>query len=124
MSEKRKDTRFDDIGRVDAPDICIFPGILVDISQLGCKIRFPVSVSPDMETDYELKITPSRKSDKQSFILIGHPMWNTNEASLSEIGFKILRSPGTRQLESYVKKLQESEDAYNDSTLIKQLCLS
>ncbi len=112
-SEKRKDPRFDDIARVDIPELSIFPGILVDISQLGCKVRFSVALEPDMDSDYELKITPAGKNSSEGFILIVHPMWKNIESGSSEIGFRILRSPGTRQLVQHVRNLQADKELYD-----------
>jgi hypothetical protein len=112
-SEKRQDPRFDDIARVDIPDLCIFPGILVDISQLGCKVRFSTELDPDMESDYELKITPAGKNSSEGFVLIVHPMWKNVTSGSSEIGFRILRSPGTRQLIQHVKNLQVNKELYD-----------
>ncbi len=111
-SEKRKDPRFDDIARVDIPELCVFAGILVDISQLGCKVRFSAEIEPDMESDYELKITPAGKNSSESFLLIGHPMWKSIDSGSSEIGFRILRSPGTRKLEQHVKNLKADKEMY------------
>lgn len=112
-SEKRRDPRFEDVARVDIPDLCIFPGVLIDISQLGCKVRFSAELEPDMESDYELKITPAGKNSSEGFVLIVHPMWKSIDSGSSEIGFRILRSPGTRQLVQHVKNLQADQDLYD-----------
>lgn len=108
--DNRQDTRFNDFGKVDAPDICVFPGILSDISLYGCKIRFPVCISIDMDCDYELKIMPTRKSSNQSFILIAHPQWTQKDTDATEIGFKVLHSPGSKQLVQYITSRAENED--------------
>ena len=117
-SEQRKDIRFDDIGRVDAPDICVFPGVLVDISMLGCKIRFPASVQIDIDIDYEIKVTPARKDHCQPFTLIGHPMWQKVVDNTTELGFSILRSPSTRQLIQYIERLALEEADFQEEELI------
>lgn len=121
--ENRKFTRYDDVARVEAPEICIFPGVLLDVSKKGCKIRFPVPVQPDMDRDYELKLTPTRKSKFQSFVLIGHPMWNCEDTSYSELGFEILHSPGIRLFNEYLNDLAETENEFNEELEITEsLC--
>ena len=121
--EQRKDERFDDIGRVDAPELCVFPGVLVDISMLGCRIRFPASVSVDMDTDFNLKVTSPRKGSAQPFSLIGHPMWIEEENGSTEIGFKLLRSPGSRLLYKYIEKLAMAAAEYEEEEMYS-LCMT
>lgn len=113
--DQRTNTRFDDFGKVNAPDICVFPGILADISLTGCKIRFPAHIELDMECDYELKITPTRKNLGQPFMLIAHPQWISGENDSTEIGFKVLRSPGSKQLAQYVKSRADTEQDSDDN---------
>lgn len=121
--ENRKFTRYDDVARVEAPDICIFPGVLLDVSQKGCRIRFPVPVQPDMDRDYELKLTPTRSSKFQSFILIGHPMWNSDNNNYSELGFEILHSPGILLFKEYLNNLAESENEFDEEfEITESLC--
>lgn len=123
QNEQRKDERFDDIGRVDAPDLCIFPGVLVDISLLGCRIRFPAVLSVDMESDFELKITSPRKGSNQSFSLIGHPQWTRQSDNSTEVGFRLLHSPGTRLLGKYIEKLASVAAEFAEEEM-SSLCLS
>ncbi|AEE17523.1 hypothetical protein Trebr_2108 [Treponema brennaborense DSM 12168] len=115
--EKRRMPRFSDIGRVEAADICIFPGTLIDICMKGCKIRFPIHVTLDMDTEYELTVTVSRKSVPQSLTLIGRPVRLEYSGTSSEIGFQVLRSPDSRLFESYIRARtaeQQSEDCGSD----------
>jgi len=121
--EQRKDERFDDIGRVDAPELCVFPGVLVDISMLGCRIRFPASVSVDMDSDIDLKITSPRKGTTQSFNLIGHPKWIKEENGSTEVGFRLLRSPGSRLLYKYIEKLAMAAAEYEEEEMYS-LCVT
>ena len=107
--EQRKDVRFEDIGRVDIPALCILPAILVDISMYGCKIRFPVALNIEMENEYDLKITPAMR-EFGSFHLVGEPAWIKKEQITTEVGFKILRSPGTRNLQNYVERLLQTAE--------------
>ena len=121
--EQRKDERFDDIGRVDAPELCVFPGVLVDISMLGCRIRFPASVTVDMDSDIDLKITSPRKGTTQSFSLIGHPKWIKEENGSTEVGFRLLRSPGSRLLYKYIEKLAMAAAEYEEEEMYS-LCVT
>ncbi|MBQ0167739.1 MAG: PilZ domain-containing protein [Treponema sp.] len=120
--EHRKDERFEDIGRVDAQNLCVFPGVLVDISMLGCRIRFPAAFDVDMESDFELKITPARKYSLQNILLIGHPQWVKHEGESTEVGFKLLRSPGTRMLGTYVQKLALAEAEFEEEEEMLAQC--
>lgn len=120
--EHRKDERFEDIGRVDAQNLCVFPGVLVDISMLGCRIRFPAVLDVDMEADFELKITPARKYSLQNIQLIGHPQWVKKEDESTEVGFKLLRSPGTRMLGTYVQKLALAEAEFEEEEEMLAQC--
>lgn len=105
--DQRSAQRFDDFGKVEAPSICVFPGILADISLTGCRIRFPAHIDVDMDIDYELKITLTRKSLASFIILIAHPQWVQPESDTTEIGFSLLHSPGTKQLAQYVSDRAE-----------------
>lgn len=109
--EQRKDVRFEDIGRVDIPALCILPAILVDISMYGCKIRYPVALEIETDNEYDLKITPAMR-EFGSFHLIGEPAWIKKEQKATELGFKILRSPGSRNFQNYVEKLMQSADLH------------
>lgn len=120
--EHRKDERFEDIGRVDAQNLCVFPGVLVDISMFGCRIRFPATFDVDMESDFVLKITPARKYSLQNIQLIGHPQWVKHEDESTEVGFKLLRSPGTRMLGTYVQKLALAEAEFEEEEEMLAQC--
>lgn len=117
-NDNRKEKRFADIGRVDSVDICSLPGVLDDISLSGCKVHFPVPVTVDMENDYEVKIRPANKCSLEPLNLICHPQWNKNEGSESQIGFKILRSPDTPQLNSYIEELNNSDSPADVESLL------
>jgi len=118
LKEQRKDERFVDIGRVDAPDLCVFPGVLEDISLLGGKIRFPVILDVNMEMDVDLIFSPSQKESNSPIHLIGKPMWVQKEESETQIGFKFLRSPGTNLLTSYIEKLVLENSEYQDDNML------
>ncbi|MBQ3826216.1 MAG: PilZ domain-containing protein [Spirochaetaceae bacterium] len=113
MTEERKDVRFEEIGRVDAPDLCALPGVLSDISASGCRVHFPIPVDVDFEEEkeYELKIYPSR-ANTDEIELLCVPCWKSddeNTNSETELGFKIIHSPGMKQLESYIHLLDEEK---------------
>lgn len=111
MKEARKDVRFEEIGRVEAPELCAFSGVLDDISLSGCRVHFPVPVDVDIEDEkeYELKIYPSR-ANADEIELLCIPCWKTenNDEECSSLGFKIIHSPGTPQLESYIHDLYDN----------------
>ena len=123
LVDKRKDERFDDIGRAESPELCALPGFLVDISMLGCRVRFPVNFEVPMEKDIELKVITARKGSSQPITLIAHPQWFHSESDSTEIGFKFLRSPGTRELYKYIERLALSAAEYEEENEIYELCL-
>ncbi len=125
QNEKRRQPRFSAIGRVEADDICVFPGTLVNISSTGCRIRFPIQVTIDKEKEYELKVKFSQNSVTKEMLLIGQPVYAKNEIA-SEIGFKLLRSPGSRILESYIESFMmeiamEQDDCFVENTSYAEL---
>ncbi len=118
-SENRQNVRYEDIGRVDATEICTLPGVLNDISLTGCKVHFPIPVTIDMENDFELKVKPAQKSSEEPLVLICHPQWVKQNDGETEIGFSILRSPDTPQLASYIEELKtNSSDPTNVNDII------
>lgn|SRR5574344_248042 len=113
-AEARKDVRYTDIGRVDCAELCVLPGVLDDISLQGCKIHYDTSVSVNMDNDYEVHIRPSR-SVLEPIVLLCHPQWVRDIGSTTEIGFKVLRSPDTAKLTSYIEKLHAENDDFTSS---------
>lgn len=122
QSDKRKDERYEDIGRVEAPELCVFPGVLQDISMLGCRVRFPMQFDPDMEMDIEMRVIPAHKRTLQPISLIGHPMWVRHDDNSTEIGFKLLRSPDSRELHQYVQRLALAEAEFEEEEEMLALC--
>ncbi|MBQ1949942.1 MAG: PilZ domain-containing protein [Treponema sp.] len=113
MQEKeRLSQRFEDMGRFFAPDLCALPGILVNISREGCKIRYQYPVTIDEENDYEAKITFARAASG-SFTLVCHPQWVRTEGNCTEIGFRILPSTDYTRLASYILQLEEDSTSDN-----------
>ena len=117
----RKSIRYDDIGRIDAPQICALPGVLDNISREGCKVHYPFPVVIDLDSDYEIKVMPSRitgEARKTAFTLLCHPRWVKEDKGATEIGFSILRSPDSVHLFDYVAGLS---DAADEQTVEKQI---
>jgi hypothetical protein len=122
IPDKRKLIRFDDVGRVDVAGICVFPGILLDISGSGCRSRFPYSRDFNADCDYELKIYPVRKKNVSPFTLIGQPRWQRHEGQATEIGFEFLHSPGGKQLEAYLAALELEDRNPAEEMIIETAC--
>lgn len=111
--DQRKGERFQEIGRVQCNELCVFPGIVSDISISGCKVRFPAILSVDTDEDYELSLSFTRIIKSSAIILIGRPVWFNLDSDSTEIGFKFLHSPGTRQLSELISTL--AKDAIPDT---------
>lgn len=107
--ENRQDTRYQEIGRVDAPEICALNGILDDISETGCKVHFPCSVKVNPENEYTLKFTLSRYPEQAPLVLICKPVWINEEETETQIGFQHLFSPDEARLHEYISHLEEIE---------------
>ncbi len=110
-SEKRKVQRFAEAGKVSAADICAIPGVLDDISLTGCKVHFSVPVSLDFENDYILEVLFAKKIPSFKLQLLCHPVWLKENENVTEIGFSILTSPSTPELNSYIKTLSDQAAA-------------
>ena len=116
--ELRKAQRFVEIGRVDAPDFCLFSGVLIDISLTGCKVKFPTNLEIDCECEYELKVHCARKEFSEPFSLIANVSWFKNSDSACEVGFNIIRSPSTREFEKLIKSLEEEKLALDEENAL------
>lgn len=114
--QPRSAVRFSEIGRVDCEQITVLPGILDDISESGCKIRFPSPAEVDMEKEYTIFIRLSRSDCKECLELIVSPQWMTEADSQVEIGFKFLRSPDTPALNQLIELLEAENSASDDIT--------
>ncbi len=108
--EQRADKRFDDIGRIEAEDLCPLAGVLDNISLNGCKVHYKFPVSVDMENDYKVKITFARDASNGSLSLLCRPRWTKETNGRMEIGFSILPSVDSARLTEYVKKLGLEEN--------------
>ncbi len=122
---KRNSCRFQDYARVDVGELSIFPGILENISLEGCRVRFPSHPEADTETEYTMVIHPTRKKGMQPFSLIGRPVWSVEHPDSVEIGFILLKSPGSRQLAEYIDYLETSDMAeYEEPAGRQEACVS
>ena len=118
MGVKARETeRFDDIGRIEAPELCPLSGVLDNISKGGIKVHYNLPVVVDLENDYEITLTFARAAT-ESIELIVHPQWVKEENGTTEIGFKILPSKGTGHLHEYIEELGLDK---NDSSITDQI---
>ena len=99
--ENRLHTRYEEIGRISAPEICALPGILDDISLEGCKIHYSFPVVVD-----DVKISPLHGSTSAPLNLICTPQWVKEQGGNTYIGFKIHYSPDAHKLEQFIKYLE------------------
>lgn len=119
--EHRATVRYEDFARIQAPDVCVFPGVLIDISDSGCRVRFPASVSLDTEGVYEINVVPSCKLGLQPFGMTVQPVWADDGADASEIGFEILSVTDSRHFDRYLEVLHDSS-IDSDELLLQNLC--
>ena len=104
--ENRQHTRYDEIGRVTAHELCALPGILDDISSEGCKIHYTFPVVVNLETEYDLKLSPLHGASLAPLNLICTPQWAKEHDGNTYIGFKINYSPDAHKLEDFIKHLE------------------
>lgn len=113
--ENRLHTRYEEIGRVTAPDICALPGVLDDKSATGCKVHYSFPVVIELENEYEIKISPLHQSEPNPLNLICIPQWVKEQEGNTFIGFKIQYSPDANRLSSFIEHLEElSKDQLPD----------
>ena len=113
--ENRLHTRYEEIGRIVAPEICALPGVLDDISASGCKVHYSLPVVIDLENEYEIKLSPLHQSEQTPLNLICIPQWVKEMDGNTYIGFKIEYSPDANRLSTFIKYLEElSKDQLPD----------
>ncbi len=115
FEEKRRHPRFNVTGRVDAADLCIFPGILLDLSLGGCRVRFPIQVTVNPDEEYQLKLKFSCDCISKSLTLLGRPAYVKTSDS-TEIGFQFLRSPDSPGLKDFIEEYTNlnNQDPYGE----------
>ena len=109
--DKRKHNRITEIGKVESQDLCIFPGVLVDVSKVGCRVRFPTSFLVDTDLDYELKLSPVRHDFVDPLFITVKPVWQNASTDSTEVGFLILNSPSSKLFDAYIEKLIEEKES-------------
>lgn len=105
----RQETRYKEIGRINAPELCSIPGILDDISLSGCKVHYQFPVTVDLENEYEIKLSPTSNNDEPPLNLICKPQWFKEHNENTFIGFQILYSPDVNRLSSFIEYLSEKD---------------
>ena len=100
-------TRYEEIGRVIAPELCALPAVLDDISLSGCKIHYSFPVVVDLENEYDLKISPLHSSVSTPLNLICIPQWVKEQDGSTFIGFKIQYSPDANRLSAFINQLEQ-----------------
>ncbi|MCQ2591437.1 MAG: PilZ domain-containing protein [Treponema sp.] len=106
----RQSTRFSEMGKVIATELCSLAGILDNISLEGCKVHFPIPVVADLDSEYMLKITLSRNFDEPPLQLLCKPMWVSEENGTTQIGFSFLFSPDVARLRDFIYFLEQDND--------------
>lgn len=113
--ENRLHTRYEEIGRITAPEICALPGVLDDISASGCKIHYAFPVVVDLDNEYDIKISPLHQGDQAPLNLRCSPQWIKELEGNTYIGLKIQYSPDANRLSSFIQHLEElSKDQLPD----------
>ena len=74
-TENRTYTRYKDIGHIIAPELCVLPGIIDDISLSGCKVHYQFPVVIDLDNEYEVKLSPSQNPNENPLNLMCKPQW-------------------------------------------------
>ena len=121
--EERHSERFDDIGRVEIPELCGISATLENVSKDGCKIHYSFPVVVDLENDYELKITFARIASEGAFSLMCRPVWAKEVSGYTDIGFKFLHSTDIAKLNEYIEQLcDDSSDENIKSQISGSVC--
>ena len=107
--DKRKDSRISEIGKVESQDLCLFPGVLVDVSKNGCRVRFPTSFLVDTELEYELKLSSVRQDFVDPLFFTVKPIWQKSSTDSTEVGFSILNSQNSKMFNAFIEKLLDEK---------------
>ncbi|MCQ2590508.1 MAG: PilZ domain-containing protein [Treponema sp.] len=105
--DNRQDTRYCEIGRVIAPELCALNGILDDISLTGCKIHFPCIFQVNLDEEYNLKIALSRSPEDEPLQLLCRPIWIQHGATDTYIGMQNMYSPDENRLKGFIDFLEQ-----------------
>ena len=116
-TENRQHERYSEIGRVSVSELCSLPGILIDISVAGCKIRLPFIISVDMDKEYEVFITLSRVPEEAPLHLLCKPRWVQDYEESTEIGFMNIYSPDNNRLKEFIEHIKDLDTDKLDNLL-------
>lgn len=113
--ENRAATRYNDIGRIVCEEMSPLPGILVNISRTGCKVHFPLVITPDAENEYEVSVMLPKKYNESPLKMMVQVQWIRDAENATDIGLKFLFSPDSARFNKYVAELeQEKQDSELD----------
>lgn len=104
-AKRREATRYDVVGRVECEELAAFPGSIVDLSSVGCKIHYSTPVTVSKEAEYKVLIKLSGQDMADSLELICQPVWVSENKESTDMGMKFLHSPDTDLLNQYIKIL-------------------
>lgn len=108
--ENRQSTRYAEIGRVIAPEMCPLNGVLDDISLTGCKVHFPCVTDVNIEQEYNIKIVLSRAPEDEPLQLLCQPIWVKQLTESTEVGLSNLYSPDENRLKEFISYLEGIQD--------------
>ena len=110
IHENRKETRYNEIGHVNAAELCPIAAILDNISCNGCKIHYTFPVVVDLEAEYDLKVAPLHFTDSTPLHLLCKPQWVNEVGGSTYIGFQVLYSPDANRLNNFILYLESLEE--------------
>lgn len=105
--EKRRNPRFEVLGRVHCKELSPLSGSLVDVSLHGCKIFYNLPVTVRLEDEYEISLQISDSED-DSITLICCPVWVNEDSGKTAMGMSVLRSPDSEKFAKYVSRLDKN----------------
>lgn len=113
--ENRQSIRYKEIGKVVCDELCALSGILDDISSTGCKIHYSYPVVVDLESEYDLEISPASQYGNTPLRLKCKPQWVNEKEGNTFIGLEIMYSPDANRLTAFIKQLEDAaKDPYSD----------
>ncbi|MCR4632290.1 MAG: PilZ domain-containing protein [Treponema sp.] len=116
MQENRQNTRYKEIGKAFSHELCALPGILDDISASGCKIHYTYPVVVDLESEYDLDVSPASHYGPNPIKLRCKPLWVNEKEGNTYIGFEIMYSPDAGKLSAFINQLENSsKDPFSDN---------
>ncbi len=105
--EKRRNPRFEVLGRVHCKELSPLSGSLLDVSLHGCKIFYNLPVTVRLEDEYEVALQISDSED-DSITLICCPAWVKEDSGKTSVGMSVLRSPDSEKFTKYVSRLDKN----------------